>query len=374
MSQNKDSSVFGRRGAGPRLVRFAWLLAAAAALTACRQVADTPAPQARMVRAVTVARSEFGMPVTLTGRIEAQDEAALAFRISGRIMENDLKLGDQVMAGQVLARLESQNEQNGLRAAQARLTAGEAQLTEARNQFERQETLLAGGWTTRPRFDEAKQAWQSAQAQLDDAEAQLKTAADLLSFTALKADAPGVLTAIGPRAGEVVQAGQMIAKIARNDGRDAVFDAPAQLIRSTPADPEITLNLTEDPAVTGTGRLREVAPQADPVTRTFEVRVGIIDPPAAMRLGATVTGHMQARAARVIEVPAAALTSFNRQPAVWVVDPSSGTVSMQNVDVLRFDQDTVAVSQGLETGEIIVTAGIQALHPGQKVQLLGSQP
>jgi len=104
------------------------------------------------------------------------------------------------------------------------------------------------------------------------------------------------------------------------------------------------------------------------------VRVGLIDPPAAMRLGATVTGHMQADAATVFEIPAAALTSFNRQPAVWVVDPSSRIVSMQNVEVLRFDQETVAVSGGLETGEIVVTAGVQALHPGQKVQLLGWQP
>jgi RND family efflux transporter MFP subunit len=375
MSQDKDNLLFARARAGPRPTKSAWLLAAAAvSLAACQPEADKGEPQARAVRAVTVAGSEVGVPITLTGRIEARDEASLAFRISGRIMENDLKLGDQVKPGQVLARLESQNEQNALHAAQARLTAAQAQLTQARNQFERQETLLAGGWTTRPRFDEARQALQTAQSQVDDAQAQLKTANDQLSFTVLKADAPGVLTMIGPRAGEVVQAGQMIAKVARQGGRDAVFDAPAQSIGLAPADPEIKVNLTEDATVTATGRVREVSPQADPVTRTFEVRVGLIDPPAAMRLGATVTGQVQAEATTVFEIPAAALTSFNRQPAVWVVDPSSRIVSMQNVEVVRFDQETVAVSGGLETGEIVVTAGVQALHPGQKVQLLGWQP
>jgi RND family efflux transporter MFP subunit len=166
----------------------------------------------------------------------------------------------------------------------------------------------------------------------------------------------------------------MILMLARQDGRDAVFDVPAQLIRSAPSDPQIVVGLTDDPAVTARGRVREVAPQANPVTRTFEVRVGLTDPPPAMRLGATVTGRMEMDAVPVIEIPATALTRVNRQPAVWIVDPSTRTVSMRNVDVLRFDQATVVVSQGLDTGEIVVTAGVQALHPGQKVRLLGSEP
>src|SRR5262249_27645777 len=174
--------------------------------------------------------------------------------------------------------------------------------------------------------------------------------------------------------GEVAEAGQMLARVAGQDGRDAVFDVPAQLIRSAPGDPEITVNLTEDPTVTATGRVREVSPQADPVTRTFEVRVGLIDPPQAMLLGATVTGHVRTDLATVVEIPAAALTKFERQPAVWIVDPASNAVSLQNVDILRFDHDTVSISQGLDTGQVVVTAGMQALHPGQKVRPLGPQP
>jgi RND family efflux transporter MFP subunit len=350
------------------------IAAAAVLLAACQREAEMAAPEPRPVGVVTVAKGEAGVQSALTGRIEARDEAALAFRISGQVAQNDLKLGDQVKPGQVLARLESQNEQNNLRTSQARLSATEGQFTQARNHFDRQEALLADGWTTRARFDEAKQALQTAQSQVDDAEAQLKAAHDLVSFTELKADAPGVLTAVGPRAGEVVQAGQMIARIARQDGRDAVFDMPSSLIRSAPADAEIMVNLTEDPAVTAIGRVREVAPQADPATRTFEVKVGLTDPPPAMRLGATVTGRWQMDAGAAIEIPAAALTRINRQPAVWIVDPSSHTVTIQNVDVLRFSQETVAVSRGLETGEIVVTSGMQALHPGQKVRPLGSQP
>jgi multidrug efflux pump subunit AcrA (membrane-fusion protein) len=118
--------------------------------------------------------------------------------------------------------------------------------------------------------------------------------------------------------------------------------------------------------------VREVSPQADPVTRTFEVKVGLTDPPAAMRLGVTVTGSVQLDASPAMELPATALTEFDRRPAVWVVDPASLTVALRNVEVLRHNPATVAIASGLEPGEIVVTAGTQALHPGQKVRLLGT--
>jgi RND family efflux transporter MFP subunit len=274
----------------------------------------------------------------------------------------------------MVARLESQNERNALRSAQANLAAAQGQLTQARNHFERQDTLLKQGWTTRATHDDAKQALQTAQSQVDAAEAQLKIAHDLVGFTELRADAPGVLTELGPGVGEVVQAGQMIVRLARKEGRDAVFDVPGQLIRSAPSDPDVAVHLANDPSVTAQGRVREVAPQANPVTRTFEVKVGLTDPPPAMLLGATVTGRIVTDAMSVIEIPATAMTKFNQQPAVWIVDPASRVVSIRNVDVLRFGPSTVGVAGGLDDGEIVVTAGVQALHPGQKVRLLGLEP
>jgi RND family efflux transporter MFP subunit len=346
----------------------------ALALSACQEepVADTP--EVRPVRTIAVEKREAGTPIVLTGRIEAADEAALGFRISGRMVERAVNVGDRVTAGQLIARLEPQNETNALRTAQANLAAAQAAWTEARNRFERQETLLGQGWTTRALYDQAEKARVTAEAQVDAAEAQLKSAHDLLSFTELEADAPGVVTATGAEPHEVVQAGQMIVRLARKDGRDAVFDVPAQVMRSVPGDQEISVHLTNDPSITATGRVREVSPQADPVTRTFAVRVGLTDAPDTMRLGATVTGNVQMEAERIIEIPASALTKINLQPAVWIVDPSTTTVALRNVEVARFGPATVAISQGLDIGEVIVTAGVQALHPGQKVRLLGLGP
>ena len=343
-------------------------------LSACGEEDESEKYEVRPVRTVTVDKRDAGEPIVLTGRIEAEDEVSLAFRISGRLLENHGKLGDRVETGQVMARLDPQNEMNNLRTAQANLAAAQGQLTQARNHFDRQDTLLRDGWTTRANHDQAKQALQTAQAQVDAAEAQLRTAHDLVDFTELKADAPGVLTEIGPLAGEVVQAGQMIVRLARQDGRDAVFDAPAQVLTAVPSNPEVMVSLTSDSAVTAKGRVREVAPQANPQTRTFEVKVGLTNPPEAMRLGATVTGRVETDSIPIIRIPASALTKINQQPAVWIVDPASKTVSIRNIDVLRYGQADVVVSRGLDTGEIIVTAGVQALHPGQKVRLLGSEP
>jgi len=131
--------------------------------------------------------------------------------------------------------------------------------------------------------------------------------------------------------------------------------------------------LTDDPSVTTKGRVRQVDPQADPVTRTFKVRVSVNNPPSAMRLGATVTGRMETSSGQGITVPASALTALDRNPAVWVVDPANLTVALKPVEVLRFDPGSAIISGGLEGGELVVTAGVQALHPGQTVRLLGAQ-
>jgi membrane fusion protein, multidrug efflux system len=348
------------------------LLVVAVVLASCKPDSKANAPEVRPVRTVTVAKQETGEPVVLTGHIQAQDEAALAFRISGRMIERPVNLGDRVEPGQVIAKLDPENERNTLRSAEAALTAAQGQLNYARNHFDRQRQLLANGHTTRARFDQAQKALQNAQSSVDNATAQLQIARDRVGYTTLKADAAGTVTARGAEPGEVVQAGQMIVRLARQGGLDAVFDVPAQLLRAAPKDSQITVRLIDDSTVTATGQVREVAPQADPVTRTFEVKVALNDQPPAMRLGATVTGSMTLESGPVIEIPASSLTQFNRQPAVWIVDPKNLTVSLRNVELARHDPEAVVIAQGLDTGDIVVTAGVQALHPGEKVRLLGS--
>jgi len=370
--QNGSRRVHLNTGkAGSRAMLFG-ALAAALVLCGCQQKSEEKAPEIRPVRTVTVSKQQGGQLVSLTGRIEAEDEASLAFRVSGRMIERTANIGDRVEAGKVVARLDPQNAQNTLRSAQAAVSAADGQLVKATNAFDRQDRLLGQGFTTRANHDAARQAMRLAQAQVDDARAQLRIAQDNLAYTELEADAPGIVTARGAEPGEVVQAGQMIVRLARQNGRDAVFDVPAQLLTQAPANSVIKVSLSNDRTVTADGRTREVAAQADPVTRTFQVHVGLTNPPEAMRLGSTVIGQIQLENEEAIEIPASALTAFNGQPAVWVVDPAAMTVSMRNIEVRSFNPATVVVASGIDAGDVVVTAGVQALHPGQQVRLLGS--
>jgi RND family efflux transporter MFP subunit len=349
-------------------------LAALALLAACEPAAEQAAPEIRPVRVVTIEERTGGDTVSLTGTVQAATTVNLAFRIDGRMIERLVNVGDLVTPDQVVARLDPANEEDALRAARADVAGATGQLVEAENNYERQRTLLRDGWTTRVRYDEARQTLETVQSRADAAQAQMNIAQNRLSYTELLADSAGTVTAVGAEPGEVVQAGRMIVQVAREDGRDAVFDVPAQIKDMAPADPEIEVVLTMNPGVTAIGRVREVAPRADPVTGTFEVRVGLADPPTAMRLGSTVTGRMEVGLAPGIQIPASALTRADGQPAVWLVDPASETVALRNVEVLRHDPTGVMVGHGLKSGDIVVTAGVQALRPGQHVRLLGARP
>lgn len=353
-----------------KLTAICALTITALCLAACDEDAP-PLPDIRPVRFVKVDRQLLENVVSLTGQIRAQEEVSLAFRLGGRVIERLVDVGDKVAPGQLVARLDAEMQRNAVTSASADLDAASAQLTQVTAAFERQKSLLASGFTTRALFDQAQQQLQTAQSQVDGALAQLSTAQDQLGYTELRADAPGIVTATGLEAGEVVAAGQMVVQIAQKEGRDAVFDVPAVLLRSTSRDSIVTLALTDDPNITAKGRLREVAPQANPTTRTFQVKVGLVAPPEAMRLGATVTGSVTLNSGPVMAVPATALTKSEGKPAVWTVQEAAMTVELRPIDVLRYEPESVVVASGLEPGDIVVTAGVQALRPGQTVRLLG---
>lgn len=377
LSMDRISRCTTRAHAGHRRVSRGTALAAVSLILAgfglagCGGAETEQAAEPRPVRTVVASNRAADQARSLTGQVEAVNEASYGFRIGGRIIERLVDVGDRLQPGQVLARLDPQNEQNALRSAEAAVNAALANVNQTRNQYERQRQLLARGFTPRAQYEQAEQAMLNAQSQLQDAEARLEIARDRLGYTELRADAAGVVTQRRAEPGEVVQPGQPVVVAARQDGRDAVFEVPAAMLSALGgSNPEVSLVLTGDPAVRATGRVREVAPQADPVTRTFRVRVGIINAPEQMRLGSSVSGTVVVDSGPVIEIPASALTRFNDKPAVWVVDPATKMVALRNIDVLRFTPATVAVADGLKPSEIVVTAGVQALHPGQKVRLL----
>ena len=335
-----------------------------------RQEKQAEAP-IRPVRVMTVAEQQAGERVTLSGVVEAKTEVDLAFRIGGRMIKRFVNVGDRVEAGQLIAQLNSQDEENAVRAAKANLSAAEGKFLEAEQNYDRQRQLLSRGHTTRQRYDAAVQTLNTLRGQADVARAQLATAKTRLNDTNLYADAPGEVTVQVVNTGEVVQAGQMIVRIARKEGRDAVFDAPPSLMARGTRDADIAVALSIDPAIVATGRVREVSPQADPQTGTFRVRVGLTNPPSELRLGSSVVGRVTLEGQAGMALPASALSRANGSPSVWVFDSNSETVSSKPVEVAAYRASEVIVSGGLAPGDVVVTAGIQSLRPGQRVRLLG---
>jgi RND family efflux transporter MFP subunit len=346
-----------------------------AVLLACGETAPPPvAEEPRPVRVSTVASRGEPTIVSLTGTIQAETEVNLGFRIDGRMVERLVNVGDRVTAGQVVARLDRTTEENSVRGARAALVAAQAQLVEAQANYGRARELLRSGFGTRQRYDQAAQQLQTARSAVESAEAQANIAENRLGYTELVADAPGTVTARGAEPGEVVAPGRMILRLAREDGLDAVFDVPPVVRNLAPPDVVIDVALTLDPSVRTTGRVREVSPSADPVTGTFRVRIGLSNPPPALRLGSTVTGRMEVAGGAGYAIPASALTRQGSTAAVWVVDPASRTVALRPVELVRHDPARAIVASGLAGGEVIVTAGVQALRPGQQVRLLDRAP
>jgi RND family efflux transporter MFP subunit len=343
------------------------------ALGACKKKTEPP-PVVRPVRSVVVEKRQVGDPKVVSGHLRARNEVNLAFRIGGRLIQRKASVGDMVQAGQTVALLDAEVERNARNSAQADVAAARAALDQSEAFERRQKELLTGKVISPNEYDVALRQLKTAKAQLDAAEARLKSAEEQLSYTELKSDAAGVITQKGAEVGEVVPAGKMILQVAQQTGRDAVFDVPAQAIRdglSLGAEGEVWL--AENPEIKVDGKVREISPEADPVTRNYQVKVELADPPAGMFLGATLLGRLKLKPESLIEIPSSALTMAENKPAVWIVDPKDQRVHRRGITIARHAPDSVIVTDGLDSGERVVSAGVQQLHEGQTVKLLGGE-
>jgi membrane fusion protein, multidrug efflux system len=329
---------------------LAALLLSAAALPALADGA------ARPVHVAPVHFEERKQSVTITGEVVARVETDLSFRVGGRITGWFVDVGDAVRQGQVLARLDPEEQKADVEAAEAGVRAAEAQLKLARANFDRQKSLLNDGISTRRDFDDAETAI-----------AQRDTAKEVLSYTELRAPADGIVTARLAESGQVAQAAQTMFTIADTGPRDAVFNVYESLFFAQPAKDGVVVTLLSDDKVRTTGTVREVSPTIDSQTGTVRVKIAMDQTPPEMTLGASVVGVGALAPRRVAVVPWQALSGIDGKPALWIVDKAKNTVSLRPVEVLSFETGVALVSAGIEEGEGYVADGTKLLRPGQTV-------
>jgi RND family efflux transporter MFP subunit len=354
--------------AGRRLVTRLPLVAALLLAAACSEEKPAPPAPPRVVRVVKVELEQGGFGGQASGVIQSRYNAQVGFLVGGRLIERKADVGTLVKAGDLLAELDPTDYKNKLVAAQSEVRAAQGEVGQAAPQEERLRTLLAKGFTTQVEYDRATRNLSSAKAHLDAAQANLRLAQDQVAYTTLLADTDGAVTAVGADPGQVVNAGQMIVTISQLTAREGVFAVAERGAAYLKPGMPIKVALQSDPNVAVEGTVREISPTADPVTGTYQVKVSLHDPPEAMRLGAVVTGSLEIKGDPVVVIPAGALLQTGDQAAVWVVSPDK-VVQRRPVKVLRFDADTVTIEEGLKSGDLVVTNGINSLAEGQKVAL-----
>jgi RND family efflux transporter MFP subunit len=306
--------------------------------------------------------------LSLTGEIVSRDEVGLSFPMGGRLLTISARKGDHVQAGQELARLESVQQEQALRETEAALEAAQADLSQAREDFLRQDESLKRGATTRISRDEAERRYRITQAGVEQARANLSRARKTYEDTVLQAPVDGVITDRLADPGEVVAGAHPILRLASGSGLDAIFDAPEVLPALGQMDTEtVWLQLIDRPAVTFRGRVREVSPLVDPRKGTVQVKIGVDDPPDGVSYGDAVRGTARIALRPRIVVPAPALVGLGAGSAVWVLDPATGKVRLAPVSIHRFSDGNVILAEGLKPGDLVVAAGVQLLYPGRSV-------
>lgn len=345
-----------------------------ALLGACRQDRQTEAaPPVRPVLSVSAEVRTTEILGPFAGSIQPRYSTDVGFRVFGRMVARFVDVGAIVKKGDDIAALDPAVQLILVRNAEAVLANAEAQYINAEAEEKRQRPLVERNITPQAQFDLIVQTRDTAAANVTRAQASLRRAQDVLSFTQLHADFDGVVTGRYAEPGQVVNPGQKIVTIARPEVREAVFSVASDLadILSDRNDFEMMVQLDASTAIKAAA-VRGVDPAADPTTRTRTVFLTLHDPPAAFRLGITVSVTLEKTISPRIELPATALLETDGKTRVWVVEKTApgpdATVSLRDVTVAGRTTETVTITSGLSAGERVVVAGVHSLTPGQAVK------
>jgi RND family efflux transporter MFP subunit len=333
---------------------------------------EEPAP-AEIVRPVLsmIVEPRSGQELHLAGLVASQVQTDLGFRLAGRLASRSVNVGDRVSAGQIVAELDAASLELALRAARADLVSAQAQFENAHGVESRQRELLTSGTITEANFELADLRLKLAQATLNRAEGNLGKADDHLGYARLVAEFDGVVTAVMLDPGSDLMAGQPVLTIARPELRDVVVDVPGTAANSLTLGTAFTVSLQLDPSITARGVLREVAPEADSAIRTRRIKVGLIQPPSAFRIGTTVSVTTSTGDMSPIEIPLTVIREIDQRTYVWLLDTAAGIVSKHEIIVTERIGQVALVGSGLEAGMRIAVAGVNSLTDGQKIRTAG---
>ena len=337
-------------------------------LAGCGEKAVPPAPQAQTVLVHTVRAGSAASQADYSGEVRARNEISLAFRVGGKLLARTVDVGDGVSAGQVLARLDPADLALASSGAEANLAAAAADRVYAQTDVQRYRDLRAQQFVSQASLDAKETALKAAEEKYRALAAQASLARNQRGYTELRADVGGVVSAVLAEAGQVVAAGQPVLRVAKTGEKEVLVAVPENRVAELAKAGEVAVTLWAVPEKRYRGRVREMAPQADPVTRTYAARVSILDADGDVRLGQTARVLLNNVATDVVAlIPLGSVFQQGKQPAVWQIG-DDGRVHLRPVQVAAWREDGVAIRGGLKGGERIVAAGAHKLTEGEAVR------
>ena len=354
-----------------RLLAGLSLAAVAIALAGCNNSVAEKAPPSRPVLVATVHYEADSPERSFVGTIKPRIEADMGFRVSGKVARRLVDVGQTVDVGQPLATLDEVDLKLQAEQAEAESRAATGVLAQAAAAEQRAKDLRAKGWATDAQLDQAKATADEARARLNRAERSVELTRNSLSYATLVADSRGVVTATLVDPGQVVAAGQAAIRVARFAEKEAVVAIPETLVGRA-KDGVATVTLWSEPNRKYAARLREIAPSADPATRTYLAKFSLPEAGDNVELGMTATLTLaDPQTERVARLPLSSLYSQGGDPSLYVVD-DKGDVTLRPVAVKSYETNNVVITGGVEEGAKIVVLGVQKFDRTQKVRVVSS--
>lgn len=350
------------------VVSAALLAGALVLLGACAKQAPKP-DVTRPVRTLVLS-PQTGHLMSFAGEVRPRYETALAFRVPGQIAARRVEVGSVVKRGQVLAVLDATDLKLARSAAGARLTQAQSQAALIQADFKRYAELRTKNFISQAEFDRREAQVKQVRQAVAAARAEYEQIVNRVDYGTLLAPHAGVVTGIEAEAGQVVAAGQPIVRVAREDEKEVAFNVPEHLLAAVKTATDIEIRLWSRPDVVLEGRVRELSPIADPASRTYPARASILGDTRVVALGMSADVRVRADSTRSLRVPLTALFHQQDRPAVWVVEGTPPTARLAPVTTGALHGDSVDITSGLATGQVIVTAGVNMLSDGQKVRPL----
>jgi RND family efflux transporter MFP subunit len=305
----------------------------------------------------------------LPGILKARIESDLAFRVSGKLAERLVDAGALVHKGDALARLDDTDFRLQVDQAEADYSAAKGALVQSEAEEERIATLKRQGWSAAADVDKTRAAADQARGAFARAERAVTLAHNAVAYATLTADADGIVSAVLAEPGQVLAAGAPAMRLSHTGEKEAAVAIPETLVdRARTAQARVEFWALPGAPIAAT--LRELAPNADPATRTYQARYALPDAPANVQLGMSLTVTLADRSERIARVPLGALFDQGKGPSLWVVDPASGAVTDTPVRIAGYETESVLVVDGVAEGAEVVALGAHKIDAGQKVRVV----